>query len=113
MSKITAGNASPKKAKFAPLTLDFTFKKAFASEQCKDLLLFLLNTFLEKVLKEPIKDVNIIHTVQTGKTRRNRGAVFDVHCEDASGARFIVEIFEKTEEECSSDKLWCGPLTAP
>jgi predicted transposase/invertase (TIGR01784 family) len=36
--------------------------------------------------------VNIIHTVQTGKTRRNRGAVFDIHCEDASGARFIVEM---------------------
>jgi predicted transposase/invertase (TIGR01784 family) len=83
----------PKKLpKFAPLTLDSTFKRAFANERCKDLLLFLLNTFLEKVLKEPIKDVNIVHTVQTGKTRGNRGAVFDIQCEDASGTRFIVEM---------------------
>jgi len=78
--------------KFAPFTLDFTFKRAFASEQCKDLLLFLLNTFLERVLKEPIMDVKIIHTVQLGKTRKKRGAVFDIQCEDASGARFIVEM---------------------
>ncbi|GBU23929.1 hypothetical protein R83H12_00548 [Fibrobacteria bacterium R8-3-H12] len=78
--------------KFAPLTLDFTFKKAFASERSKELLLFLLNTFLRRVLKKPIVDVKIIHTVQTGKTRRKRGAVFDIQCEDASGARFIVEM---------------------
>jgi len=78
--------------KFAPLTLDFTFKKAFASEQCKELLLFLLNTFLMRVLKKPIVDVKIIHTVQLGKTKRKRGAVFDIQCEDASGARFIVEM---------------------
>jgi predicted transposase/invertase (TIGR01784 family) len=78
--------------KFAPFTLDFTFKKAFASEQCTDLLLFLLNTFLERVLKEPIIDVKVIHTVQLGKTIRKRGAVFDIQCEDASGARFIVEM---------------------
>jgi len=78
--------------KFAPLTLDFTFKKAFANEQCKDLLLFLLNTFLKRVLKKPIRDVKIIHTALLGRTKKKRGAVFDVHCEDASGARFIVEM---------------------
>jgi len=86
------------KPKFAPLTLDFTFKKAFANEQCKDLLLFLLNTFLKRVLKKPIKDVKIIHTALLGKTKRKRGAVFDVHCEDASGARFIVEMQVQEQE---------------
>jgi len=83
---------SKKLPKFAPLTLDSTFKKAFANEQYKELLLFLLNTFLERVLKEPIKDVKIIHTVQLGKTKKNRGAVFDIQCEDTSGVRFIVEM---------------------
>jgi len=92
MPKIKADTANFTHKKFAPLILDSTFKKAFANERSKELLLFLLNTFLEKVLKEPIKDVKIIHTVQTGKTRRNRGAVFDIQCEDASGARFIVEM---------------------
>jgi len=78
--------------------LDFTFKKAFANEQCKDLLLFLLNTFLKRVLKKPIKDVKIIHTALLGKTKRKRSAVFDVHCEDASGARFIVEMQVQEQE---------------
>jgi len=78
--------------KFAPFTLDFTFKKAFASEQCTDLLLFLLNTFLDRVLRNPIIEVKIIHTVQLGRTKRKRGAVFDIQCEDAVGTRFIVEM---------------------
>jgi predicted transposase/invertase (TIGR01784 family) len=84
--------------KFAPFTLDFTFKKAFANEQCKNLLLFLLNTFLKRVLKAPIMDVKIIQTVLPGKTRRSRGAVFDMQCEDSSGARFIVEMQVQEQE---------------
>jgi len=80
------------KPKFAPLTLDFTFKKAFASEQSTGLLLFLLNTFLAEKLKSPIKEVSIINNEQLGKTRFSRNAVFDVYCEDAAGARFIVEV---------------------
>jgi len=92
MPKIMADIASFKHPKFAPLTLDFTFKKAFANEQSTELLLFLLNTFLKRVLKKPIIEVKIIHTVQLGRTRKKRGAVFDIQCEDASGARFIVEM---------------------
>jgi predicted transposase/invertase (TIGR01784 family) len=52
----------------------------------------MLNTFLRRVLKKPIVDVNIIHTVMVGKTKRKRGAIFDIQCEDTSGARFIVEM---------------------
>jgi len=92
MPKITADKASFKHPKFAPLTLDFTFKKAFANEQSTELLLFLLNTFLKRVLKKTIIEVKIIHTVQLGRTIKKRGAVFDIQCEDASGARFIVEM---------------------
>jgi predicted transposase/invertase (TIGR01784 family) len=92
MPKTTAGKASFKHPKFAPLTLDFTFKKAFANERCTELLLFLLNAFLAEKLKCPIKDVMIMKNELLGKTRRNRGSAFDVFCEDASGARFIVEI---------------------
>jgi len=83
----------PKKLpKFAPLTLDFTFKKAFANEQSTELLLFLLNTFLAEKLKSPIKEVSIINNEQLGKTRTNRNAIFDVNCKDATGTRFIVEV---------------------
>jgi len=89
-----AGTASfeHKKCKFAPLTLDFTFKKAFANERSKNLLLFLLNAFLAEKLKYPIKEVRLVRNEMLGKTRRNRGSIFDVSCEDENGNRFIVEV---------------------
>ena len=88
-----AGSASrPTFPKFAPLTLDFTFKKAFASKQSTELLLFLLNTFLAEKLQSPIKEASIISGEQLGRTRHNRNAIFDVYCEDASGTRFVVEV---------------------
>ena len=83
---------SKKLSKFAPLTLDSTFKKAFANEQSTELLLFLLNTFLAEKLKSPIKEVININHELFGKTRFNRDAVFDVYCKDAAGTRFVVEV---------------------
>jgi len=58
---ISTGGIMPKSKhpKFAPLTLDSTFKKAFASERSKNLLLFLLNAFLAEKLKRPIKEVKM------------------------------------------------------
>jgi len=89
----------PKKlSKFAPLTLDSTFKKAFANEQSTELLLFLLNTFLAEKLKSPIKEVININHELFGKTRFNRDAVFDVYCKDAAGTRFVVEVQVKGQE---------------
>jgi len=89
----------PKKLpKFAPLTLDSTFKKAFANEQCTELLLFLLNTFLAEKLKSPIKEASIINSELFGKTKFRRNAIFDVYCKDATGARFIVEVQVKGQE---------------
>ncbi|GBU24520.1 hypothetical protein R83H12_01153 [Fibrobacteria bacterium R8-3-H12] len=84
--------------KFAPLTLDSTFKKAFANEQCTELLLFLLNTFLAEKLQNPIKEVTFINSEQLGKTRFRRDAIFDVYCKDAAGTRFIVEVQVKGQE---------------
>ncbi|MDR2732297.1 MAG: Rpn family recombination-promoting nuclease/putative transposase, partial [Fibromonadaceae bacterium] len=99
MSMRKAGKASHiKHPKFAPLTLDFTFKKAFANEQSTEPLVFLLNTFLAEKLRNPIKDVSIMNSEQLGKTRLNRNAVFDVYCEDTAGSRFIVEVQIKEQE---------------
>jgi conserved hypothetical protein (putative transposase or invertase) len=89
---------SKKLPKFAPLTLDSTFKKAFANERSTELLLFLLNTFLAEKLKSPIKEVININRELFGKTRFNRDAIFDVHCRDATGTRFVVEVQVKGQE---------------
>jgi predicted transposase/invertase (TIGR01784 family) len=77
---------------YAELTDDFVFKKAFASEEDKDLLIALLNVFLEPKLKYPVKDVHIENPYIKGETKSNRDAVLDIHCQDSKGNKFIVEM---------------------
>ncbi|MDR2580510.1 MAG: hypothetical protein LBC85_05895, partial [Fibromonadaceae bacterium] len=48
--KIASKNELAPKGRYAKLTLDLTFKKAFASKKYSDLLITLLNTFLKKKL---------------------------------------------------------------
>ena len=80
------------KGKYAQLTLDFPFKKTFASEECKDLLIALLNTFLEEKLTHPITEVAIQNPYIQGQTKASRDAILDIRCRDSTGNRFIVEM---------------------
>jgi len=77
---------------FADLTQDFVFKKAFASEQDKELLINLLNAFLERKLKHPITDVTIKNPYIQGETLINRDSILDIRCRDTDGNYFIVEM---------------------
>jgi len=70
---------------FAPLTLDFTFKRVFATEKNKHILISLINAFLSEKLESPLKEVLLINTVQPPQTEEHRGAIFDLHCEDTLG----------------------------
>jgi len=76
---------------FARITSDTAFKIAFTKERNKGSLLFLLNSCLKKVLKEPITDVTIIQTVESSENSDGRFAVFDMQCKSADGTRFIVD----------------------
>ena len=80
------------KGKYAQLTLDFPFKKTFASEECEDLLIALLNTFLEEKLAHPITEVAIQNPYIQGQTKASRDAILDIKCRDSTGNRFIVEM---------------------
>jgi predicted transposase/invertase (TIGR01784 family) len=80
------------KGKYAQLTLDFPFKKTFASEECEDLLIALLNTFLEEKLAHPITEVAIQNPYIQGQTKASRDAILDIRCQDSTGNRFIVEM---------------------
>jgi len=82
----------PPQGCYAELTNDFVFKKAFASEEDKDLLIALLNVFLEPKLVHPVKDVHIENPYVKGETKNNRDAVLDIHCQDSKGNKFIVEM---------------------
>jgi len=77
---------------FADLTTDMVFKKAFASEQDKELLINLLNAFLECKLKHPITDVTIKNPYIQGETLQNRDSIVDIRCKDAEDNHFIVEM---------------------
>jgi len=76
---------------FGKITYDAIFKIAFTKEKNKGSLLFLLNSCLKEVLKEPIIDVTIIQTVESSDNVDGRFAVFDMQCKSADGTRFIVE----------------------
>jgi len=80
------------KGKFAQLTLDFPFKKTFASEGDEDILIALLNAFLEKKLAHPITQVVILNPYIQGQTKANRDAHLDIRCRDSEGNCFIVEM---------------------
>jgi len=77
---------------YADLTTDMVFKKAFASEQDKELLINLLNAFLERKLKHPITDVTIKNPYIQGETLQNRDSIVDIRCKDTEDNHFIVEM---------------------
>ncbi len=79
---------------YADLLLDRTFKKAFdpdspANKKC---LVALLNAVLEGELESPILDVRSRDKEIRSGSNGNRTSIFDLHCTDESGRRFIVEV---------------------
>ncbi|GHT48939.1 hypothetical protein FACS189440_13680 [Bacteroidia bacterium] len=72
-----------------PLT-DFGFKKLFATESNKALLI----DFLNEIIKEEgcITDIKYQPTLQLGSTEADRKAIFDIFCKNENGEFFIVEM---------------------
>ncbi|MDR2580721.1 MAG: Rpn family recombination-promoting nuclease/putative transposase, partial [Fibromonadaceae bacterium] len=58
--------------RYAQLTQDLAFKKVFAAEEDKELLIAMLNLFLEYQLAHPIEDVAIKNPYVPGQTPINR-----------------------------------------
>ena len=79
-------------ARFAPLFIDFTFKRVFTAEKRKKLLISLIESFLGEFLQAKIIDLFLLPNEQINKTRKQRAAVFDLHCTDNIGNRFIIEV---------------------
>jgi len=78
--------------RFANLTFDMPFKKAFGSESEKEPLIATLNVCLEKKLAYPVADVEILNPYIAGETLLNRNAELDIRCRDTRGNKFIVEM---------------------
>ncbi|WP_316788770.1 Rpn family recombination-promoting nuclease/putative transposase [Pedobacter frigoris] len=75
---------------FIDAFVDFSFKRLFATEDSKPILIGLLN-HLFRGLKY-ITAINYGKNEYPGEITTEGGAVFDVICTDADGTKFIIEI---------------------
>jgi predicted transposase/invertase (TIGR01784 family) len=90
------------KDKYIDPFTDFGFKKLFGEECNKDLLLDFLNELLQK--KEGrIVNLTYLKNEQLGRSEEDRKAVFDIHCENEKGEKFIVEM-QKTKQNFFKDR---------
>jgi predicted transposase/invertase (TIGR01784 family) len=90
------------KDKYIDPFTDFGFKKLFGEECNKDLLLDFLNELLQK--KEgKIISLTYLKSEQLGRSEEDRKAVFDLHCENERGEKFIVEM-QKTKQTFFKDR---------
>ena len=90
------------KDKYIDPFTDFGFKKLFGEECNKDLLLDFLNELLQK--KEgKIVSLSYLKSEQLGRSEEDRKAIFDLHCENEKGEKFIVEM-QKTKQNFFKDR---------
>lgn len=78
------------KARYINPYTDFGFKKLFGEEANKDLLVDFLNELLPAEHK--IVNLTFKNTEQLGYVKDDRRAIFDIHCENEKGDKFIVEM---------------------
>jgi len=80
---------------------DFGFKKIFGEEANKDLLIDFLNTLLAD--KANIIALTYLKNEHLGRRESDRKAIFDLHCENDKGEKFIVEM-QKAKQTFFKDR---------
>jgi predicted transposase/invertase (TIGR01784 family) len=78
------------KARYINPYTDFGFKKLFGEEASKNLLVDFLNQLLPS--KHKIVTLTFKNSDQYASTKDEKKAIFDIHCENEKGDRFIVEM---------------------
>ncbi len=78
------------KARYINPYTDFGFKKLFGEEGSIDLLIDFLNELLP--IEHKIVSLSFKNPEQAGAISAERRAIFDLHCEDEKGQKFIVEM---------------------
>ena len=71
--------------------VDYGFKKLFATEGNKDILISFLNAVIEDS-NDPIVELTHKNVEQIGEFNGTKTSYFDVYCQTANGRRFIVEM---------------------
>jgi predicted transposase/invertase (TIGR01784 family) len=92
--KIANSHAKLTAERYAPLIIDIIFKRVLADDTkaSKALLISLIESFLGEFLQAKIEDITQLPTERRNRTMKQRAAVFDLHCKDSNGNRFIVEM---------------------
>jgi predicted transposase/invertase (TIGR01784 family) len=80
---------------------DFGFKKIFAEEASKPLLIDFLNALLNQ--DSLITDITFKNTEKLGFTQADRKAVYDIFCDNNKGEKFIVEL-QKLKQNFFKDR---------
>ena len=99
------------KAKYINPFTDFGFKKIFAEEASKPLLIDFLNALLPD--KSRIVNVSFKDKEQLGRTEAERKAIFDIFCENETGEKFIVELQKAKQNFFKERTVFRGLTTAP
>ena len=89
------------KAKYINPFTDFGFKKIFAEEANKPLLIDFLNTLLPE--KSQINNLSFKNPENLGQTIVDRKSIFDIYCQAANGDKFIVEL-QKAKQNFFKDR---------
>lgn len=70
--------------------LDFSFKRLFATEESKPILIGILNQIFKS--RKYITGIEYSKNEFPGENNKEGGAIVDVNCTDADGSRFVIEI---------------------
>lgn len=70
--------------------VDFSFKRLFATEESKPILIGLLNTLFKG--RKYITEIEYRKNEYPGENAEEGGVIFDVNCTDIHGNHFIIEI---------------------
>ncbi|WP_316810285.1 Rpn family recombination-promoting nuclease/putative transposase [Pedobacter heparinus] len=81
---------------FIDAFVDFSFKRLFATDESKPILIGLLNHLFKG--KKYITEIEYGKNEFHGEIAEEGGAVFDVYCTDADGSKFIIEIQRGNQE---------------
>ena len=87
---------------FDPLS-DFGFKRIFASENNKDLLIHFLNSSISDEVGV-ITDITFLPTEQFGERPEDKRVIFDIYCENQNGDRFIIEM-QRARQPFFADRI--------
>ena len=82
-------------SKFINPFTDVGFKRIFGQEMSKDLLIDFLNCLFDG--ERHIEDVTFLDKEQLPDNARDRGLIYDVYCQTATGEHIIVEMQNKDQ----------------